>query len=71
MKIYQNDVFRLNDKITGTFNAVSPKPVSNHIFSITLAKATKVFITTKRAKFCIKNYIWRNVDNDFKQLRYF
>ena len=37
-------IFCLNDKITGTFNAVSPTPVSNHFFSITLAKVKSKYI---------------------------
>ena len=37
-------VFCLNDKIIGTFNAVSPKPVSNHFFSITLAKVKSRYL---------------------------
>jgi len=37
-------IFCSNDKITGTFNAVSPKPVSNHFFSITLAKVKSKYL---------------------------
>ena len=43
-------VFCLKDKITGTFNAVSPKPVSNNFFSLTLAKV--------KSKYLLKDLFW-------------
>ncbi len=37
-------IFCLKDKITGTFNAVSPRPVSNNFFSIKLARVKSKYL---------------------------